>query len=517
VEINLSGTDYTLPAGEEVRSVTVAKGSATILGDVRHDVVVTGGDLTVNGHVGDDVVNVFGPIHLQSNAKIDGSVVAIGGHIQRDEGAQVTGEVVDLGIQGLSHVGDWLHTDVPAEFRPWFHECFMFGRLLSPRVGWVWGVNVGFLIFYILLSLLFPGAVKSCRASISQRPLNTIALGIIGVPAILCAMLLLSLTVIGLIAWPFLIAATILASFFGKAALLTSFGSTLAAPFRRSGPLPWVLALLIGWGVISALYLIPYLSLALWLGLGLWGIGVALSTAFRSQPQSNKAPTDPSLRPNPPTDPIEPPIPPRDTPLQPEPEPVTSATVESVPPIPLVTSFAGPAGAFQTSMTPPSIMSTETTSSNPGSFGKTAASATAFAPRRESTDPEWTRQQARPKFLKRLGALAVDALVVGAVISILPIHQPIIALGLVVGYQWGMLHWRNATLGSILFHQKVVRLDGGPVDQSVAGVRAVASILSLLSCGLGWLWSQWDRDRQTWHDKLAGTVVIELERPEPLV
>jgi uncharacterized RDD family membrane protein YckC len=39
-------------------------------------------------------------------------------------------------------------------------------------------------------------------------------------------------------------------------------------------------------------------------------------------------------------------------------------------------------------------------------------------------------------------------------------------------------------------------------------VRNVARILSGLVFGLGYLWMLWDPRKQTWHDKIANTVVV---------
>jgi uncharacterized RDD family membrane protein YckC len=50
------------------------------------------------------------------------------------------------------------------------------------------------------------------------------------------------------------------------------------------------------------------------------------------------------------------------------------------------------------------------------------------------------------------------------------------------------------------------------VDWTTAGIRALSCFLSLLPLGLGFLWIAFDRDRQAWHDKVAGTVVIRVPR-----
>jgi len=40
--------------------------------------------------------------------------------------------------------------------------------------------------------------------------------------------------------------------------------------------------------------------------------------------------------------------------------------------------------------------------------------------------------------------------------------------------------------------------------------------LASIPLGLGLLWVAFDKRKQGWHDKLAGTVVIRETRPEPV-
>lgn len=87
----------------------------------------------------------------------------------------------------------------------------------------------------------------------------------------------------------------------------------------------------------------------------------------------------------------------------------------------------------------------------------------------------------------------------------------------VVGYFAGFWVWKGASVGGLLLGIRVVRLDGRKIDWQVALVRSLASFLSLFSAGLGQFWCAWDRDQQTWQDKLAGTVVVKEERRRSLI
>lgn len=57
---------------------------------------------------------------------------------------------------------------------------------------------------------------------------------------------------------------------------------------------------------------------------------------------------------------------------------------------------------------------------------------------------------------------------------------------------------------------------GTPVGGWRVFGRHVAKILSAIPLGLGFLWMLWDPRRQTWHDKIASTVVVRT-RPGEVV
>jgi uncharacterized RDD family membrane protein YckC len=49
---------------------------------------------------------------------------------------------------------------------------------------------------------------------------------------------------------------------------------------------------------------------------------------------------------------------------------------------------------------------------------------------------------------------------------------------------------------------------GGRVHFGASALRCLVSIASWMVCYLGYLWMLWDPERQTWHDKAAGTLVV---------
>ncbi len=74
-----------------------------------------------------------------------------------------------------------------------------------------------------------------------------------------------------------------------------------------------------------------------------------------------------------------------------------------------------------------------------------------------------------------------------------------------------ILFWkfRGATPGKMLISARIVDAATGakPSTKQLIG-RYFAYIVSTLPLGLGFLWIAFDARKQSWHDKLAGTVVI---------
>jgi uncharacterized RDD family membrane protein YckC len=56
---------------------------------------------------------------------------------------------------------------------------------------------------------------------------------------------------------------------------------------------------------------------------------------------------------------------------------------------------------------------------------------------------------------------------------------------------------------------RIIDAAGNPPGAARAFGRMVASILSGIPFGLGYLWAAWHPEKRTWHDSLAGTWVIK--------
>lgn len=67
------------------------------------------------------------------------------------------------------------------------------------------------------------------------------------------------------------------------------------------------------------------------------------------------------------------------------------------------------------------------------------------------------------------------------------------------------------TPGKMLLGLQVVCADGSPVSFGVAFLRSVGYLISSFVFCLGYIWIGFDKRKQGWHDKIAGTVVIIRE------
>ncbi len=69
--------------------------------------------------------------------------------------------------------------------------------------------------------------------------------------------------------------------------------------------------------------------------------------------------------------------------------------------------------------------------------------------------------------------------------------------------------YKQATPGKMVFSARIVDArTGNPLTAGQSIVRYLGYFVSTIPFGLGLIWVAFDRRKQGWHDKLAGTVVI---------
>ena len=130
-------------------------------------------------------------------------------------------------------------------------------------------------------------------------------------------------------------------------------------------------------------------------------------------------------------------------------------------------------------------------------------------------------------FIRRLAALAVDWLFISIIADILRLAYTlsfrgvydtgsydiaaILSMLLFVLYFTLLTGDGGQTLGKMVLSIRVERTDGLDMDYRRAFLRTLGYFISFFFMTfLGFLWALWDRNNQTWHDKIAGTEVIKV-------
>lgn len=122
----------------------------------------------------------------------------------------------------------------------------------------------------------------------------------------------------------------------------------------------------------------------------------------------------------------------------------------------------------------------------------------------------------RAGFWLRLTATLIDLILVGVVSRLL--HLPGAAIIVIwAAYHVALWTWKGTTIGGIVLGLKIIRINGQPIDLSVALVRCLSSFLSAAALFVGFFWAGWSSERQSWHDKIAGTYIVKMPRGISLV
>jgi uncharacterized RDD family membrane protein YckC len=130
----------------------------------------------------------------------------------------------------------------------------------------------------------------------------------------------------------------------------------------------------------------------------------------------------------------------------------------------------------------------------------------------------------RAGFGSRLGAALLDGILLGIVGGIIgaifgagpgEVNASSQAINTAIGLAY-FIYFEGGTTGQTI-GKKVLNIrvidfsTGGPVGYGKAAGRYIGRILSAIPLGLGYFWMLWDKEKQTWHDKIAGTVVVPVD------
>jgi uncharacterized RDD family membrane protein YckC len=119
----------------------------------------------------------------------------------------------------------------------------------------------------------------------------------------------------------------------------------------------------------------------------------------------------------------------------------------------------------------------------------------------------------RAGFWIRFAAYIVDAVILGIVLGVLAVALG--STGYAIGWLLGIAYFvycegseRGQTIGKAACAIQVRSASGGRLGYGRAFLRYVGTIVSTIPIYLGFFWMLWDGNKQTWHDKIAGSVVV---------
>ena len=483
-------SDSTLAAGEDADAVVSVFGSSTSAGEVRDAVVsvlgsstssgnvgnavvsvlgntrVNGGTVGhaavavlgnnyVNGHVRGQVVAVFGNVELGPDAVVDGDLVCVGGELVRDPKAVVHGNVQNsFGGHHFAFDG----------FAAWVGQCLLYGRPLAfgAHLMWAWWIALIYLAVYLFLALIVPGAVTKCVQTLEERPGKSIVAGLLTLlltPVVYVLMALTVFIIIGVALIPLFTLGLFFAGLLGKVVMLAWLGRRVTKLVAADAKVPLVLTVLLGGVMVLGLYTVPVLGFVVYKLLGILGLGVVIYTLLLSIKSG------------------------RPTPVLPV--PMSAAAAAMVPPV------GGEAAGVTPGLQLPPLISAATLP--------------------------------RAGFWIRVGASVLDAIMVAVLIALL---HGVFGWFFKIGgsfplwfaiYNVVMWATKGSTIGGIICGLKLVRLDDRPVEWGVAIVRALGAFLSFVVAGLGFIWVAFDDEKQSWHDKIAGTTIVRVPKGASLL
>jgi hypothetical protein len=402
----------------------------------------------------------MGNVELGPQAVINGHLVTTGSSVSRDPAAVIRNGVV--GTSFGSKMGFvWL--------QPWIDHCLKYGRPLAiaPGLGWAWMLALLSLLTYIVTASLASRTVDRCVTTLESSPGYSLLAALLSILAKPILFILLLVTVIGIVAIPFLGIAVLSIGFFGKLVMLAWLGRCVARAVKSDAPAPAAIATLIGGVIVTALYLVPVIGFVVYKLLDFVGFGVVVYTLILFFKQRREREI-----------------------------------------------LHGAAGAnASSSNAQPDVIFTDRVHTGAAAAESPEASATADPANQSATN---LASLPRATFWMRMGALLLDVALVAFVLNLVLHLDDVLLLAVAI---YGALMWKlkGTTIGGILFNLRVVRLDGRELDWPTVVVRALSCFLSLIAVGLGFIWMAFDPERQAWHDKIAGTVVVITPKGLPLV
>jgi hypothetical protein len=224
--------------------------------DVVRNVTIMGGNIDIEGRVTGDLNVYGGNAHLHGTGQIEGDARVTGGSVEIDKDGTIVGDLEVLGgeITGTEHAKIGGDVKIDPE------EAAAANASFISRAGHEISEALRFAAFLFILGVMFIALggerAEKVRVAIADKPMKSVALGIVGIAGTLGALVLCAITIIGIpVAFVGFLAAIAL-GFAGVTSALSVLGATVAG--HKSANVYVHLA--VGCAVFAVVGFIPWLG-----------------------------------------------------------------------------------------------------------------------------------------------------------------------------------------------------------------------------------------------------------------
>ncbi len=248
-DVVVTGESYKLAAGETTNgAVVLIGGTGEINGTVNGDLVLIGGKATLAGTINGDLVTIGSNLTFNAGAVANGDYISVASEVKGEPELTTNGDRVALnGYSPAVPVVKEMLTNI-IQLRP-----------MSPTSIFSWMLAIIMLIVGLILGLIFPTVFAGTEAIVRDRPGPSLLVGLAVILGGAVLSFLLAITVIGIIALPFLALAFFILNIFGSTSVCYSIGRRIA-PNVGARSYSVYLWIIIGTVVIWVLYCLPVIG-----------------------------------------------------------------------------------------------------------------------------------------------------------------------------------------------------------------------------------------------------------------
>ena len=281
------GGSQSIAAGEKVSQLVTIFGNAQLAGETEQDMVTVDGDAKMTGKIGGQMVTVFG--NAEVDGPVNGDLVVVFGNLKLGPNAVLKGDCVVV-FGAIDQNAKSVITHEAFQLMPWFSSFGhyfrsgpLLGRLMPPSFTFVWIVAACFFLVYLLTALMLPKQTAAGVKRLDENPFLCWGVGVLIMVLFGPAMIILIATVIGILLAPFVILAALAFGVLGKASTMEFLGLQILRKIWPDAETPSIAAFLIGFLLVTLIYMVPVIGLLVWMIIQPLALGAATLAIFGSK------------------------------------------------------------------------------------------------------------------------------------------------------------------------------------------------------------------------------------------